>query len=275
MATLNREERLPDRYHAKLRYHSSRPPSQSMVFQLAESLQLARAMSAAATTQITAALDGTTTPAPDEVVRQVLRHHFKADIDSPRAVRDQIISVLTATSTGLAGDVQLSDVLARYRWNLYDVYTNDKTWDEARRELPGLYRKNHPKNENNEEIPWAGYVAVETLEGDNGEVQTWLGSIHIEFSYASVYPRPFLAMAIVHEATHKFADTDDHGGTDHRRYAGLSRRKRIENADSYAYAVLSLHRRQLVPDLRAALQTIPPIDPTSPPRFTRNRAYNI
>jgi hypothetical protein len=266
---LNREERLPDRYNAKLRYHSSRLPSQSMVFQLAESLQLARTMSAAATTQITAALDGTTTPAPTDVIRQVLRHHFKADIDSPKRVRNQIISVLTRTSTGLAGDVQLSDVLARYRWNLYDVYTNDKSWDEARRELQGKYRKD------NAEKPWAGYVAVETLERDTGEVMVWLGSMHIEFSYASVYPRPFLAMAIVHEATHKFADTEDWAATDDKKYARLSQRKRIENADSYAYAVLSLYRRQLVADLRMLLETIPPIDPTSPPRFTRNAAYNI
>jgi hypothetical protein len=240
-----------------------------MVFQLAESLQLARTMSAAATTQITAALDGTTTPAPADVIRQVLRHHFKADIESPQPVRDHITSVLARTSTGLAGDVQLSDVLARYRWNLYDVYTNGKTWDEARRELPGNYRKNNAKK------PWGGYVAVETLPLDTGEVLTWLGSIHIEFSYASVYPRPFLAMAIVHEATHKFADTHDRAGTDHQRYAGLTQQKRIENADSYAYAVLSLHRRQLVTDLRMALETIPPIDPTFPPRFTRNPAYKI
>jgi hypothetical protein len=240
-----------------------------MVFQLAESLQLARAMSAAATTQITAALDGTTTPAPADVVRQVLRHHFKGDIDSPRPVRDHIISVLTRTSTGLAGDVQLSDVLARYRWNLYDVYTNGKTWDEARRELPGDYR------DDNADRPWGGFVAVEELTHDSGQVSTYVGNIHIEFSYASVYPRPFLAMGIVHEATHKFADTEDEATTDDADYAGLTRAQRIINADSYAYTVLSLHRRQLVPDLQMALQTIPPIDPTSPPRFTRNAAYTI
>jgi hypothetical protein len=61
-----------------------------------------------------------------------------------------------------------------------------------------------------------------------------IGSIHFEFSYAAGYPRPFLAMGMVHEATHKFARTNDEAYTNEDDYASLTRRQRIRNVDSYA-----------------------------------------
>lgn len=102
-----------------------------------------------------------------------------------------------------------------------------------------------------------------------------LGSIHIEFSYASVYPRPFLALAIAHEATHKFADTNDYATTDDTQYKRLTQGQRVQNADSFAYTVLSLHTGQVIKDLKMALQVIPRPDPTFPPTFKRNAAHEV
>src|SRR6266566_1423118 len=56
--------------------------------------------------------------------------------------------------------------------------------------------------------------------------------IHIEFSNVTKYPRLLLALAIVHEATHKFAHTEDHAYTDDDNYKKLIVAQRIENADS-------------------------------------------
>ena len=132
-----------------------------------------------------------------------LRHHLKADVNSPVKVQKQITSVLDRTAAGLAGHVQLSDALSRYMWNLYDVQ-DASSWADARVELSGKCRVDNP------DYPRGGFV----LENEREEkflnvtrTSTKIGSIHIEFSYAPCILRPFLAYAIVHEATHKFAST--------------------------------------------------------------------
>jgi len=53
----------------------------------------------------------------------------------------------------------------------------------------------------------------------------------------------------------------------------LFREERIENAASYAYAVLSLHLNQLIRDLRKSILAIPENDPAdaNPVAIRRNR----
>ena len=43
------------------------------------------------------------------------------------------------------------------------------------------------------------------------------GGIHIEFADVGEYPRLLLALFIVHEATHKFADTEDRAYTETKK----------------------------------------------------------
>ena len=90
-----------------------------------------------------------------------------------------------------------------------------------------------------------------------------------------MYPRRFLAHCIVHEATHKFADTDDYAYTDEDEYAGLTAARRINNADSYAFTILSLYRNRLVTDLAMALRAIRRNDRIDPPAFTRRPADDV
>jgi len=85
----------------------------------------------------------------------------------------------------------------------------------------------------------------------------YFGGIHIEFADVAEYPSLLLAMVIVHEATHKFADTEDHAYTEQNKYAGLTREQRIENADSFAYVVISITLNQLIGDLKQFLQVVP------------------
>jgi hypothetical protein len=243
-----------------------------MVFQLAASLQLARRMSRAAAKKVTAVLNGDVTPAQAELVRQVLRYHLRADVNSSARVQRKITSVLDRTANGLAGHVQLSDVLSHYIWNLYEVYQDGLDWDSARIEVEGDYREDNPARSR------GGYVEVK--EGDEvflnlTRTVTRLGSIHVEFSYAAVYPRRFLAHCIVHEATHKFADTDDNAYTDEDTYARLTGERRLNNADSYAYTILSLYKNRLITDLGMALRAIRRNDRTEPPAFTRGRADQV
>jgi hypothetical protein len=182
------------------------------------------------------------------------------------------ISVLPTTARGLAGHVQLSDVMNRYMWDMYRVYVDGDSWAQARVKLPGDARRNNANE------PHGGYVAEKEYDEeflDGVRTRTKIGSIHLEFSYAGVYPRTFLAYGIVHEATHKFARTDDNAYTDDDAYARLNRALRLRNADSYAYVVLSLHLNRLIKDLAMSLQTIPRKDSTLPTRFTRRAADEV
>ena len=272
MATLDRDEDLPAEFNATLRYHRSRTPCDDMVFQLAESLDLAREMSRDAARQVEAVLNGDAHPSHAELVRQCLQFHFRADVDSPPSVQKRIFSVLRRTADGLAGHIQLSEALNRYVWDLYEVYLDGVTLQEARIELGGSYRFDNP------DYPRGGYVLEREWDDVFSNVtyrRLKIGSIHFEFSYAAGYPRPFLAMGIVHEATHKFARTNDEAYTDEDDYASLTRRQRILNADSYAYTALSLHLGVLITDLRMAIENLPQLDPTPPAAFERKPPQEV
>lgn len=84
-----------------------------------------------------------------------------------------------------------------------------------------------------------------------------IGDMYIAFSCAAIYPRRWLALCIIHEATHKFANTEDRAYTDQDEYTRLFREEHIENADSYAYTVLSLRLNQLIKDLRSPFSPFP------------------
>jgi len=98
--------------------------------------------------------------------------------------------------------------------------------------------------------------------------------IHIEFSHVPKYPRLFLALAIVHEATHKFAHTEDHAYTDDDNYKKLIVAQRIENADSFAYVAISIFLNQLIKDLEEFLKAVPRDDQRGP-KTARNWPTHI
>jgi Lysine-specific metallo-endopeptidase len=71
------------------------------------------------------------------------------------------------------------------------------------------------------------------------------GSIHINFPLllgTEAFRYLHVARTIIHEATHKFADTRDFAYTDDAGYASLSRQQALRNADSHAFAAVSIHK---------------------------------
>lgn len=80
------------------------------------------------------------------------------------------------------------------------------------------------------------------------------GSIHIPFTVfegqgSNLWSDLGLATFILHEASHKFGNTEDHAYTYERsKYRSLQRQLRLENADSYAYAAVSLYGNKLFQD---------------------------
>ena len=87
------------------------------------------------------------------------------------------------------------------------------------------------------------------------------GSIHIEFSLATIYPRPQMARVIVHEATHKFAGTLDAAYCHNPFYKHLSVFEATKNADSYTYVVLSIYCNQLIKDKEECFRVFPQYGP--------------
>ncbi len=80
-------------------------------------------------------------------------------------------------------------------------------------------------------------------------------SIHIQFSYCQTRSTDSMARAIVHEATHKFAATVDWGYADQGNLGDLKPERAINNADSYAYAAISILRNQLITPAILATET--------------------
>lgn len=73
------------------------------------------------------------------------------------------------------------------------------------------------------------------------------GSIHLAFDLTSTYSETALARIIAHEATHKFADTEDHAYMhEFTKFAAMTQAQACDNADSYAYAAISILRNRLI-----------------------------
>lgn len=72
------------------------------------------------------------------------------------------------------------------------------------------------------------------------------GNIHLDFRFLSRpdVSRLLIAATIIHEASHKFYDTSDNGyaGKTDGKYTGMSTAEAIDNADSYAFAAISIYK---------------------------------
>lgn len=76
------------------------------------------------------------------------------------------------------------------------------------------------------------------------------GGIHLNFAFlrddGPLGSLLYIACLIIHEASHKFASTFDHNYTwETFSYSALATEQKIENADSYAYAAISLYKRHV------------------------------
>src|SRR5271166_4247396 len=83
-------------------------------------------------------------------------------------------------------------------------------------------------------------------------VEAAWGNIHVDFGvFAQETNWTDLAQAglIIHEASHKFLNTDDHAYcNDGPKYSDLPKSLKLKNADSYAYTAMSLYAGELIED---------------------------
>jgi hypothetical protein len=67
------------------------------------------------------------------------------------------------------------------------------------------------------------------------------GEIHVSFAKHLNFSPISYAQTIIHEATHKYFNTEDHAYADDPTYFTLNLADTLENADSYAWAAVSLY----------------------------------
>jgi diadenosine tetraphosphate (Ap4A) HIT family hydrolase len=67
------------------------------------------------------------------------------------------------------------------------------------------------------------------------------GEIHVSLELLKDYSALSYARIIIHEATHKYFNTEDEAYAHQGTYAGLSLVETLNNADSYAWAAVSLY----------------------------------
>lgn len=67
------------------------------------------------------------------------------------------------------------------------------------------------------------------------------GEIHLHFKLVPNYTDISLARIIIHEATHKYLGTRDHAYAHEATYGTLNLQDTLENADSFAWAAVSLY----------------------------------
>jgi hypothetical protein len=71
------------------------------------------------------------------------------------------------------------------------------------------------------------------------------GPVHVAFDLAKQYSTRGLARLLIHEATHSYWHTDDVFYGHEGGYATMTPDESIRNADSFAYAALSIHAKQV------------------------------
>jgi hypothetical protein len=71
-------------------------------------------------------------------------------------------------------------------------------------------------------------------------------SIHLEFNLLKDALRPVASMTIIHEASHKFANTADNAYAYQANYNQLSALQAANNADSYAFFAWSIYLGKVV-----------------------------
>jgi hypothetical protein len=136
------------------------------------------------------------------------------------AAIEKIETVLKTTLKGLSDDLTIENL--------------PKTdWLKNRAKYEELSKKAQHALGNGtalERIGLLGYV--------RGAIPLVAGNIHIAFGY--LFDEDLSTWTLIHEATHKFCGTSDHGYYGEKGFDELSPSKRLDNADSFALFVMSL-----------------------------------
>lgn len=233
-------------------------------------LRAKKAMNLAATAFANAKFSGLISKsAEDPVIKAVLRNYFCNA--GPKEI-PTIVDGFKKTATGLNADITITDCaggvvgpfggkaegIARLSDDAQIAQLKElKDLDaEFERKVQAVVKKYSGDKNLSTKINAVNYIEKPIAEqmllrkyllltGDTAEIQ-------VEFSYAQEKSVDWLARLIAHEATHKFAATADFGYAANNTITKLKTEHAILNADSYAFAAMSILRKQLVtPDLLA------------------------
>ena len=169
------------------------------------------------------------------LLEKVLAFHFKISPGDAKVLDTyfpKILHVYRVIFGNLHAPIRITDALGRHRQE--SGYVNRHKVDE---------------------VYAAGVSPRKTvLEVEKGFVV--MGSIHITFERFldkktllnhTILGETELAALLIHEASHKFCDTKDHAYTHETlKYAKLTTIEAVDNADSYAYAAISIFCKTLI-----------------------------
>jgi hypothetical protein len=215
---------------------------------------------------------GTVDAAKYHVAVEAAKYHLAAK-EWGNQDRQRVLKVINNTAKGLSAPLILSDVLSYSTVDLYKVYRDKLTIDKARHLPLGSFREATAKKNVNTGEPeeMEGYVRLKREVRESGiapkplqdNISDLYGSMHIEFALASIYPRPQMARVIVHEATHKFAGTEDMAYClGQVWYPQMGAFDMTHNADSYTYVVLSIYCNRLIKNKEECFGEFPQYGPS-------------
>lgn len=197
----------------RIKYHEDRPPTRAQETRLQGGLDAAKAALKACYPKLAKARRPGRFGSEEDHTTQVLSRYFKID---PRADgRKRDIEMIRHRVAVLS-----FNILSGWMY-LLDVDGDHRPVDEG-------------------DDSWAG---TEGYVSGDFKVPLFYKSkaIHISFKCALTYSRLALARVIIHEATHRYLGTEDHAYIyETAKWDSMTKRQAIDNADSIAYAVLSL-----------------------------------
>lgn len=195
--------------------------------------------------------------ASDPLVKSVMKTYFRTTAQEHVAA---ILAILKKTRTGLHGDIVIADCAGR-EMGPYgglaegivplknqamvamnaDLKKLDQAFDNRVAALSSKYsgKKYHEKVQ---ELRYGEKPVAEAMLMHEYLEQGETGSIHVEFSYCTSKSVDAIARIIFHEATHKFGAAADFGYASSDTISKLKVEQALLNADSYAFAALSLLR---------------------------------
>jgi hypothetical protein len=185
-------------------------------------------------------------------MEKIFERHFKLRAPSDEQ-RLEVQRTFERTAAGLASDIEITDLFVGADlygdngglfWGSEGQVAFDKDTDDA---YMGTMR---------------ALEADEVDERKNDVMREFLQragklDIYLDFSLLRKSNKQQMARVIVHEATHKFAFTGDYGYmSDDRAFFRMTGADAIRNADSYAYAAISvMEASALTPEKIARLGT--------------------
>ena len=192
------------------------------------------------------------------LMRKIVTTHFVSPYFPPRLLK-RILQVYTQTNAGLqkpiefqAIDPQELTVMGRGREAQAEGFVDLDDSNPAFQKMVNRF-----KNDD-------GTLDEQTRRLlQRTHFRPFKGNVFVRFELLGSRSVDFLARVIVHEATHKFAHTVDIAYARQSEYSKMPDYRAAENADSYAFAAISLLKKQLIKhdDLQREPAAVPEIYP--------------